>query len=816
MADTKRTASGRGPGRHGHGGHGFQRPKDMKGTFKKLMHYVGRYKGLLVLVAVCLIVSSVASVATSYMLKPLLNNYIIPGDFPGLFRMLLLMGGLFALSSLCSYAYARIMVHVAQNTVAALRQDLFDRLQELPIRYYDRHQSGDLMSRFTNDIDTVSEMLNSSFASIISNVLTFVGTVVMMLVLNPWLTLITFLFLGLMAVVVKTVGGRSRTSFQRQQAALGAMNGYIEEMIEGQKVIKVFNHEDEAITRFTDLNGGYRDAATAAQAYAGMMMPAMGNLSKINYAVTCCVGGLLAIGGVFDVGSLGAYLLYVKQVSQPVGQISQQINTLLAAAAGAERIFAVMEEQPETDEGKTVIVRVEKNGDTLTETAERTGHWAWKKPDGTLVELRGDVRFDHVSFSYDGEKTVLNDVSLFAKPGQKIAFVGSTGAGKTTITNLINRFYDVQQGTITYDGIDVKDIAKDSLRRSLGIVLQDTHLFTGTVADNIRYGKLDATDEEVRAAAKLANADAFIRHLPQGYDTVITGDGGSLSQGERQLLAIARAAVSDPPVLILDEATSSIDTRHLTRIIRESGVMNGAILTTFDPADPANAEKTEALLADIRAYAVTDAVKSVTCAKPEVYNEKGETHIVLMHYGCKRNIVRCLVKRGCKVTVMPAFATAEEVAALAPDGIMLSNGPGDPAEPVEVIENLKQIFELNIPTFGICLGHQLSALAAGAKTMKLKYGHRGANQPVTDFESGRTFITSQNHGYAVVGDELPAEMGEVAQVNANDGTCEGIKYKKWNCFTVQFHPEANGGPKDTEFLFDRFLNNVKAAKKEAR
>ena len=568
MADTKRTASGRGPGRHGHGGHGFQRPKDMKGTFKKLMRYVGRYKGSLVLVAVCLIVSSVASVATSYMLKPLLNNYIIPGDFPGLFRMLLLMGGLFALSSLCSYAYARIMVHVAQHTVAALRQDLFDRLQELPIRYYDRHQSGDLMSRFTNDIDTVSEMLNSSFASIISNVLTFVGTVVMMIVLNPWLTLITFLFLGLMAVVVKTVGGRSRTSFQRQQAALGAMNGYIEEMIEGQKVIKVFNHEDEAITRFTGLNNGYRDAATAAQAYAGMMMPAMGNLSKINYAVTCCVGGLLAIGGVFDVGSLGAYLLYVKQVSQPVGQISQQINTLLAAAAGAERIFAVMEEQPETDEGKTVIVRVEKNGDTLTETAERTGHWAWKKPDGTLVELRGDVRFDHVSFSYDGEKTVLNDVSLFAKPGQKIAFVGSTGAGKTTITNLINRFYDVQQGTITYDGIDVKDIAKDSLRRSLGIVLQDTHLFTGTVADNIRYGKLDATDEEVRAAAKLANADAFIRHLPQGYDTVITGDGGSLSQVERQLLAIARAAVSDPPVLILDEATSSIDTRTETLIER--------------------------------------------------------------------------------------------------------------------------------------------------------------------------------------------------------------------------------------------------------
>lgn len=562
MAETKRTGGG-----HGRN-HGYQRPKDMKGTFKKLMGYVGKYKGSLVLVAVCLLISSAASVATSYLLKPLLNDYIIPGDFPGLFKMLLVMGGMYLLSSLCSFAYARIMVHVAQHTVAALRQDLFNRLQQLPVSYYDRHQSGDLMSRFTNDIDTVSEMLNSSFASIISNVLTFVGTVVMMIVLNPWLTLITFLFLGLMGLVVKVIGGRSRANFQRQQAALGALNGYIEEMIEGQKVIKVFNHEGQAVERFTALNGDYRDAATAAQAYAGMMMPAMGNLSKINYAVTCCVGGLLAIGGVFDIGSLGAYLLYVKQVSQPVGQISQQINTLLAAAAGAERIFAVMDEQPETDEGKTVIVRVEKNGDTLTETKRRTGHWAWKKPDGTLVELRGDVRFDHVTFSYDGEKTVLNDVSLFAEPGQKIAFVGSTGAGKTTITNLINRFYDVQQGIITYDGIDVKDIAKDSLRRSLGIVLQDTHLFTGTVADNIRYGKLDATDEEIRAAAKLANADSFIRHLPQGYDTVITGDGGSLSQGERQLLAIARAAVSDPPVLILDEATSSIDTRTETLIER--------------------------------------------------------------------------------------------------------------------------------------------------------------------------------------------------------------------------------------------------------
>lgn len=554
--------------RRGPAAHGFQRPKDMRGTAKKLMAYVSRYKLLLLLVALCLVVSTGASLATSYMLKPLLNDYIIPADFTGLFWMLVLMAALYVLQAGCSFAYSRIMVRVAQRTVAAIRQDLFNKLQSLPVRYYDQHQSGDLMSRFTNDIDTVSEMLNSSFTSVISNVLTFVGTLVMMLVLNVPLTLITFVFLALMLLVVKVVGGKSRTNFQRQQKALGEMNGYIEEMIEGQKVIKVFNHEDNAIARFTELNQDYRKAATAAQTYAGAMMPAMGNLARINYAVTCCVGGLLALVGIGDIGTLGAYLLYVKQVGQPVSQISQQVNTLLAAAAGAERIFDVMDQTPELDEGKTVIVRVEKNGDTLTEVPHRTGHWAWKQPDGTLIELRGDVRFDHVTFSYDGKKTVLHDVSLFAKPGQKIAFVGSTGAGKTTITNLINRFYDVQEGTITYDGINVKDIEKDSLRRSLGMVLQDTHLFTGTIADNIRYGKPDATDEEVRAAAKLANADTFIRHLPQGYDTVITGDGGSLSQGERQLLAIARAAVSDPPVLILDEATSSIDTRTETLIER--------------------------------------------------------------------------------------------------------------------------------------------------------------------------------------------------------------------------------------------------------
>ena len=551
-------------GGHGHGGrqkHGYQKPKDMKGTIKKLLSYMGHYRGAMVLVAVCLVVSSGASIFSSYLLKPIINDYILPGDFPGLIRMLCVLGGAFALSAACSYAYARIMVHISQNTVAAIRRDLFNHLQTLPLRYFDAHQSGDLMSRFTNDIDTVSEMINSSFANLISCALTFLGTIGMMLYLNWVLTLITFAFLALMLLTVKTIGGRSRVSFQRQQAALGSVNGYVEEMIEGQKVIKVFNHEGKTIDQFDTLNESYRQAATAAQAYASSMMPAMGNLSRINYAVTCCVGGLLAIGGVGDIGSLAAYLLYVKQVSQPIAQISQQMNTILAAVAGAERIFAVMEEPPETDEGKTVLVRVEKDGEKLTEVPHRTGHWAWKSADGELTELRGDVRFEHVDFGYTAEKQVLRNVSLYAKPGQKIAFVGSTGAGKTTVTNLINRFYDISAGTITYDGIDVRNMEKNSLRRSLGVVLQDTHLFTGTIADNIRYGRPDATDEQVIAAAKLANADTFIRHLPEGYNTRITGDGGSLSQGERQLLAIARAAVSDPPVLILDEATSSIDTR---------------------------------------------------------------------------------------------------------------------------------------------------------------------------------------------------------------------------------------------------------------
>ena len=565
MAEKKHPGPGMPPpGPHGPGHApkgGFRKPKNMRGTLRKLMRYLGRYKAHLALVVILLFISSACTVGGSYLIKPLINDYILPGDFPGLAKMLGVMALVYIVGAVCSFGYARIMVHVSQNTVAKIRADLFDKMQGLPLKYFDAHTHGELMSRYTNDIETVSEALNNSFASVISCSLNFLGTIAMMLVLSPVLTLITFGALAVMLAVVKAVGGRSRQYFAAQQKAVGEVNGYIEEMIEGQKVIKVFNHESAAKEGFDQRNEAYRQAGTRAQIYAGIMMPVMGNLSYINYAVTCCVGGLLAIRS-GNLGGLAAFLQYTRQVSQPITQISQQVNTILSAVAGAERVFEVMEAQPEVDEGKVTLVRVTEGRDgSLAEANFDTGAWAWKKPDGELAPLRGDVRFDHVVFGYDEDQTVLHDVSLFAKPGQKIAFVGSTGAGKTTITNLINRFYEIRSGTITYDGIDVRDIEKDSLRRSLGVVLQDTHLFTGTVADNIRYGRLEATDEEVEAAARLAGADGFIRHLPHGYQTVLSGDGGSLSQGERQLLNIARAACANPPVLILDEATSSIDTR---------------------------------------------------------------------------------------------------------------------------------------------------------------------------------------------------------------------------------------------------------------
>ncbi len=559
MAEPRR----RGP--HGPGGGprgGFQKPKDIRKTIGTLMGYIGRSKWLLLVVSVCLVLNTACSIGGSYMLRPLIDECIVPGDYPRLARTLALMAGIYLCAALLSYSYSRIMVHIAQKATHAIRRDLFDRMQQLPLSYFDTHTHGELMSRYTNDIDTLNEILQNGIISLISGMLTFVGVVAVMLYLSPVLFLVTVFSLGMMFLVIMTVGKRSRRYFMAQQRDLGEVNGYIEEMIEGQKVIKVFNHEAKAKAGFRERNERYRHSATNAQSFAGAMMPAMGNISHINYALTCCVGALLSIAMGFDLGALLVYLQYTRQVSQPISQVSQQVNNILAAIAGAERVFEVMETAPEVDEGRVTLVNVRRSTDgSLSEARDRGDGWAWKRPDGALVPLRGDVRFQDVVFRYVPEKTILHGISLYAKPGQKIAFVGSTGAGKTTITNLINRFYEIESGLITYDGIDVRDIRKESLRRSLGIVLQDTHLFTGTIADNIRYGKLDATDEEVRAAAKLANADTFISHLPDGYDTWITDDGGSLSQGERQLLAIARAAVADPPVLILDEATSSIDTR---------------------------------------------------------------------------------------------------------------------------------------------------------------------------------------------------------------------------------------------------------------
>ena len=547
---------GRGPGRP------FQKPKNMKKTIGTLLGYIGRSKWLLIVVALCVVLNSLCSILGSYLLKPLINECIVPGDYERLLRTLILMALVYIAGALLSFTYARIMVSVSQRTTHAIRQDLFVKMQRLPLSYFDTNTHGDLMSRFTNDVDAVTEILNNGLINLVSNVVTFTGIVFVMLTLNPWLFLVTVFTLALMVFVVMAFGKRTRKFFMAQQKSLGALNGYIEEMIEGQKVIKVFNYEQEALAGFAERNEAFRFNATSAQSLANSMGPISNNMSHVNYALTCCIGTIVAIATGMDLGSLVVYLNYVRQVSHPIGMMSQQVNSVLSAIAGAERVFEVMETTPELDEGKVTLVNVTHNADgTLTEQEQRGDGWAWKLPDGTLTPLRGDVRFKDVIFSYVPEKRILHGISLYAKPGQKIAFVGSTGAGKTTITNLINRFYEIESGTITYDGINVQDISKDSLRRSLGIVLQDTHLFTGTIADNIRYGKLDATDEEVRAAAKLANADTFIRHLPNGYDTWITDDGGSLSQGERQLLAIARAAVADPPVLILDEATSSIDTR---------------------------------------------------------------------------------------------------------------------------------------------------------------------------------------------------------------------------------------------------------------
>lgn len=550
---------------------GYKRPKDTKKAIKHLLVYLGHYKWMFMLVALLVLISAGANVAGTYLVKPVVNHFIVPGDMEGLLKAVIAMGVMYACGALCTFGYNRIMVKVSQKVIQDIRNDLFAHVQKLPLKYFDAHTHGELMSRFTNDVDTVQEAMNNSFAMIIQSFIMLFGTLIMMMVLSVRLSVIVIVFLVIMFFFIKFNSKHSKKYFNRQQEELGKINGFVQEMMAGQKVEKVFNHEQKNFEKFCEMNESFRKESTNALAFAGMMIPTIVSLSYLNYSISACVGGLFTLKGLMDLGSLSSYLIYVRQSAMPLNQFTQQVNFLLSALSGAERIFDMMDEKPEIDEGSVTLCNAVKNADgSLTECSGYTGVFAWKVPaelntywnsDACLVELRGDVRFKNVVFGYVPGKTILNDVTLYAKPGQKIAFVGSTGAGKTTIINLINRFYDIQSGTITYDGIDIKDIKKDDLRKSLAMVIQDTHLFTGTIADNIRYGKLDATDEEVRNAALIANADSFIRRLPDGYDTMLYSDGSNLSQGQRQLLAIARAAIAKAPVLILDEATSSVDTR---------------------------------------------------------------------------------------------------------------------------------------------------------------------------------------------------------------------------------------------------------------
>ncbi len=537
-----------------------KKPKDLKFTVKSLLSYLGKHKILLFWVALLVTVSALANLIGTYMIRPVVNS-LASGNISDLIAGVLITAAIFAAGAASAYGYSQIMVKAAQKVLFDIRRDLFSHMQKLPLKYFDTNRHGDIMSYFTNDVDTISDALNNSFAMVIQSFIQIVGTLAILFILNWRLSLIAIICYAVMFAYIRYSGKRSKRFFNHQQKALGDLDGYIEEMVNGQKVVKVFNHEDENMKKFRRKNEMLRKAGTGAQSYAATMVPAVVSISYINYAVVAVLGGIMAIKGLTDIGSLASYLVFVRQAAMPINQFTQQSNFLLAALAGAERIFNVMRLEPEPDEGKIRLVNVKEEDGELRICRGKTNRWAWHKPDGELVPLRGDVRFEDVSFGYDDSRMILKNIYLYAKPGQKIAFVGSTGAGKTTIINLINRFYDVQGGTVVYDGIDIRDIKKDDLRRSLSIVLQDTHLFTGTISDNIRFGKLDATQEEIVRAAKIANADSFIRRLPNGYDTMVTDDGANLSQGQRQLLAIARAAVVDPPVLILDEATSSIDTR---------------------------------------------------------------------------------------------------------------------------------------------------------------------------------------------------------------------------------------------------------------
>lgn len=540
---------------------GYKRPKDTKKALKNLLKYLGYHKWMLLLVAVLVAVSSGANIMGTYLIKPVINDYALSGDIPGLVRMLLMMGVMYACGVAATFFYNRLMVKTSQQVVTEIRRDLFAHVQKLPLSYFDAHTHGELMSRFTNDVDTVQEALNGTFSMLIQSFLVLTGTISMLFVLSVRLTLIVVVFLAGMFVFIQLNGKKSKKYFSRQQAALASVNGFVEEMVGGQKVEKVFNHEKQNLKEFIRRNEALRQASTSALTWSGMLVPTIVSMSYVNYAVSAMAGGMFALAGLLDLGTLAAYLVYVRQSAMPMKQFTNQFNFLLAALSGAERIFDMMEQEPETDGGDVTLCPVVRKKDgTLEECSGYTGQFAWKDGDN-LILLRGDVRFQDVVFGYTPQRCILDGISLFAKPGQKIAFVGSTGAGKTTIINLVNRFYEIQSGTITYDGIDIRRIRKADLRHSLSMVIQDTHLFTGTISDNIRYGRLNATEEEVREAARLANADSFIRRLPEGYDTMLYGDGSNLSQGQRQLLAIARAAISHPPVLILDEATSSIDTR---------------------------------------------------------------------------------------------------------------------------------------------------------------------------------------------------------------------------------------------------------------
>ncbi len=573
MAQTRRPGHA-GRGRMGAPGRKVKNPGKI---MMRLIKYVGQnYKYHLIVVIIGIFISVLANVQGTMFIQSLIDDYIKPlllssgrQDFTPLLHKIMQVAGFYLIGVAFTWIYNRIMVTVTQGTMQKLRDDLFVHMESLPIKYFDTHAHGDIMSIYTNDIDTLRQMISQSFPQLVNSAITIVSVLISMVVLNIPLTIVTLLMVGVTLIVTAKVAGLSGRFFLQQQKDLGAVNGYIEEMMEGQKVVKVFCHEDKSVEDFVAKNDALFHSADQANTYANVMGPINAQLGNLSYVLCAMIGGVLALRGIggFTIGKLVSFLTFNKSFSMPINQVSMQLNSIVMALAGADRVFELLDEQPEVNEGYVTLVRANVAEDgTITESKERTGKWAWKhyhKDTDTVTyqQLQGDVVFDHVDFGYNDDKIVLHDVEIFAKPGQKIAFVGATGAGKTTITNLINRFYDIQDGKIRFDGININKIRKEDLRHSLGIVLQDTHLFTGTVRDNIRYGKLDATDAEVEAAAKLANADSFIKYLPQGYDTMLTGDGANLSQGQRQLLAIARAAIANPPALILDEATSSIDTR---------------------------------------------------------------------------------------------------------------------------------------------------------------------------------------------------------------------------------------------------------------